>query len=139
MAPSTPASPAEKATMSTRPKPIRPSEMVASITTSADGHGRSPPDTPSAKRLRQPERVRREVRVAVVMAGIPVVVVMVARVIAERDREARAHERGADADHEERLAEARDLHPARLLLVRAVVAQDAHPLAARAGVHADHR
>src|SRR5437667_110852 len=54
MAPSTPASPAEKATMSTRPKPIRPSEMAASITTSADGQGRSPPDTPSAKRPREP-------------------------------------------------------------------------------------
>src|SRR6266446_2567750 len=52
MAPSTPASPAEKAMMSTRPKPIRPSEMAASITTSADGQGRNLPDTPSASGVR---------------------------------------------------------------------------------------
>src|SRR6185312_3410120 len=42
------ARPALNATIRSRPKATRWSEIAASRTTSADGHGRSPPETPTA-------------------------------------------------------------------------------------------
>src|SRR5919206_1182682 len=48
------ARPALKATIRSRPNATRWSEIAASRTTSADGHGRRPPETPTPTRERQP-------------------------------------------------------------------------------------
>ncbi len=69
------ARPSENATMRTRPNASRCSEIAASRTTSADGHGRIPPETPTASRLRREICVI--VRMLVVMVVVVVVVVMV--------------------------------------------------------------
>ena len=73
------ASPAENATIRTSPSPIRCWATAPSSTTSADGHGISPADAPSASRLRRDGRgagswrgdavVVRAVRVVVRRAG----------------------------------------------------------------------
>ena len=47
------ASPALNARISSSPNATRWSEIAASRTTSADGHGRSPPETPTAKSERR--------------------------------------------------------------------------------------
>ena len=75
-----------KATISTRPKPTRCSEIAARRTTSADGQGKRPPEIPTARRSR---------------ACLFVVVVMVVVPAAARGDAsgARTH---PDADHEQR-------------------------------------
>ena len=99
------ASPAENATIRTSPSPIRCCATAPSSTTSADGHGISPADAPSASRLRRVARRVRRVVVMVVVVVVPwcvVVRVVVAVVVRVPDRaEARAQHRGADADDEQ--------------------------------------
>ena len=86
------ASPALKATISSRPSATRCREIAASRTTSAEGHGSSPPEMPTAVSERQLE-----------LAGacvVPVVVVMPVRVSAAVPHAGKQN-RGADADHEQ--------------------------------------
>jgi stage V sporulation protein SpoVS len=47
------ARPRLKTTMSRRPKPIRCKAIAPNMTTSAEGQGSNPPETPSASKLRQ--------------------------------------------------------------------------------------
>ena len=49
----TPARPMLKAMIKINPNPTRLSEIAPSMTTSAEGQGRIPPDIPNASRLRQ--------------------------------------------------------------------------------------
>ena len=95
------ASPALNARISTRPKATRWSEIAASRTTSADGQGSSPPETPTASSERKvgpASALLLRRRVVVVM----VVVMMVVSVVwARRCAPAGPEHRGADPDHEQ--------------------------------------
>ena len=70
------ARPRLNATISARPNATRCSEIAASRTTSADGHGSSPPETPTREQAAH-ARAASRVLVAVTVAVVVVVAVAV--------------------------------------------------------------